>query len=288
MSSPSTCTLPSTSSSPSSASASPCPYITTELRPGGIAVVTMAKEPVNSMDLAMWRGLDAALQSLEADPAVLAVIFTSGLRRDVFSAGNDLLELYAPKTSAARYAEFWVAQNAFLVRLHRSRLATVAAIRGACPAGGCAISLCSDMRLMTPEGAMGLNEVQLGIPVPKFWGLLMGRVVGPKVAEGVLLSGRMVGAAEAAQLGLVDGVVPAERLVEEALARAAAAAKQPPAARAATKLLLREDFCKAWEAYYPTEPDFGWRFLSSPSTIKVLEGAMRRLSSKDKKPAPKL
>ena len=244
------------------------------------------------MDLAMWRGLDAALQSLEADPSVVAVVFTSGLRRDVFSAGNDLLELYAPKTSAARYAEFWVAQNAFLVRLHRSRLATVAAIRGACPAGGCAISLCSDVRIITPEGTMGLNEVQLGIPVPKFWGLLMGRVIGHKVAEGILLSGRMVGAAEAAQLGLVDDVVPAAQLMEEAMSRAAAAAKQPPAARAATKLLLREDFCKGWEAYYPTEPDFGWRFLSSPSTIKVLEGAMRRLSSnKDKqqqKPASKL
>ncbi|KAG2442408.1 hypothetical protein HXX76_002494 [Chlamydomonas incerta] len=275
----------------SSPSPSPCPYIATDIKPGGIAVVTMAKEPVNSMDLAMWRGLDAALQSLEADPSVVAVVFTSGLRRDVFSAGNDLLELYAPKTTAARYAEFWVAQNAFLVRLHRSRLATVAAIRGACPAGGCAISLCSDVRVITPDGTMGLNEVQLGIPVPKFWGLLMGRVIGPKVAEGILLSGRMVGAAEAAQLGLVDGVVPAERLMEEALSRAAAAAKQPPAARAATKLLLREDFCKGWESYYPIEPDFGWRFLSSPSTIKVLEGAMRRLSSKDKpqqKPASKL
>ncbi|PNH09389.1 Enoyl-CoA delta isomerase 1, mitochondrial [Tetrabaena socialis] len=261
-------------------------YVSVETRPGGIAIVTVAKEPVNSMDLDMWMRLDQAIAGLEADPSITAVIIVSGLKKDVFSAGNDLMELYAPKTTSERYARFWVAQNAFLVRLHRSRLVTVAAIRGACPAGGCAISLCSDFRIMTPEGSMGLNEVQLGIPVPKFWGLLMGRVMGPKAAEDILLTGRMVLADEAKRVGLVDAVVPAEQLLAVALATAVQACKQPAAARAATKLLLREDFCTAWEAYFPTEPSFGWRFLSSPSTIAVLEGAMRRLSSKggQKKP----
>ncbi|KXZ56911.1 hypothetical protein GPECTOR_1g821 [Gonium pectorale] len=265
-------------------------FISVDVRQGGIAVVTLAKEPVNSMDLAAWQLLDQTLTRLEADTSINAVIFASGLKRDVFSAGNDLLELYAPKTTAARYAEFWIAQNAFLVRLHRSRLVTVAAIRGACPAGGCAISLCSDFRFMTPSGSMGLNEVQLGIPVPKFWGLLMGRVIGSKAAEDMLLSGRMASAEEAKQLGLVDGVVSAEQLLPTALAAAERACKQPPAARAATKLLLREEFCQAWEAFYPSEPEFGWRFLSDERTIAVLKGAMARLSSKapGKQPVAKL
>ncbi|EFJ41714.1 hypothetical protein VOLCADRAFT_77525 [Volvox carteri f. nagariensis] len=255
-------------------------FVHVDVHPGGIALVTVAKEPVNSMDLAMWARLDQVLMELETNPAVNAVIFASGLKRDVFSAGNDLMELYAPKTTSERYARFWTTQNAFLVRLYRSRLVTIAAIRGACPAGGCAISLCSDVRLITPEGVMGLNEVQLGIPVPKFWGLLMGRVIGPKVAESVLLSGRMVPAAEAKQLGLVDSVVPADRLIEDALVAARQACKAPSAARAATKALLREEFCKAWEGFYPTEHEYGWKYLSSPSTIAVLEGAMKRLSSK--------
>ncbi|GIL42648.1 hypothetical protein Vafri_598 [Volvox africanus] len=258
-------------------------FVRIDVQAGGIAVVTIAKEPVNSMDLAMWVQLDRVLLSLEADNSIIAVVITSGLKRDVFSAGNDLMELYAPKTTPERYANFWVAQNTFLVRLHRTRLVTIAAIRGACPAGGCAISLCSDVRLITPEGSMGLNEVQLGIPVPKFWGLLMGRVIGPKVAEDVLLSGRMVPAAEAKLLGLVDDVVAADKLIEKAVAAARRACEVPPAARAATKLLLRDDFCKAWEGFYPTEPEYGWKFLSSPSTIAVLEGAMRRLSSKGQK-----
>jgi 3,2-trans-enoyl-CoA isomerase len=67
---------------------------------------------------------------------------------------------------------------------------------------------------MTPNGSMGLNEVVLGIPVPRYWGLLMARLIGGRGAEGLLLSGRMAGAEEAAALGLVDRLVPAEALIE--------------------------------------------------------------------------
>lgn len=94
-------------------------------------------------------------------------------------AGNDINELYAPRTSPERYKQFWVTSNALMARLYSSPLATVAAIRGACPAGGCGLALCCDVRLMSREvGHIGLNEVALGIPVPLFWGRLMTRVIG--------------------------------------------------------------------------------------------------------------
>ena len=70
-----------------------------DIRPGGYAIVTLAKEPVNSLDLETWQQLEHALDRLEGDPSVSGVIFASGLKRDVFSAGNDILELYAPKVS---------------------------------------------------------------------------------------------------------------------------------------------------------------------------------------------
>lgn len=53
------------------------------------------------------------------------VIFTSGLQRDVFTAGNDLAELYAPLTSEERYTRFWLVSTTFLARLLRSPLVTV-------------------------------------------------------------------------------------------------------------------------------------------------------------------
>jgi len=64
------------------------------------------------------------------------VIITSGLERDVFTAGNDINELYAPNTTLKRYKLFWKNSNTFLANLIRSPLVTVAAIRGQCPAGG--------------------------------------------------------------------------------------------------------------------------------------------------------
>lgn len=132
--------------------------------------------------------------------AVRGVIFASGLKRDVFTAGNDIKELYAPQTSKercvtvrhlleivvlaaksavpvcewdfpsaymelaatetqsrfclSRYREFWVTSNVFLARLYRSPLVTMAAIKGACPAGGCCLSLCCDVRIMTEQACI--------------------------------------------------------------------------------------------------------------------------------------
>ena len=58
-------------------------------------------------------------------------IFTSGLTREIFTAGNDLAELYAPKTSLERYTEFWTVATTFLARLLRSPLVTVSLVQHA-------------------------------------------------------------------------------------------------------------------------------------------------------------
>lgn len=64
------------------------------------------------------------------------MVICSGLRRDIFTAGNDIGELYAPNTSWERYKLFWKTSNTFLAKFLCSPLVTVAAIRGECPAGG--------------------------------------------------------------------------------------------------------------------------------------------------------
>ena len=65
--------------------------------------------------------------------------------------------------------EFWSTLTKTLTSIYSSRLATVAAINGACPAGGCVLAMCCDWRVITWDGSMGLNEVALGIPVPRNW-----------------------------------------------------------------------------------------------------------------------
>lgn len=98
-------------------------------------------------------------------------------------------------------------------RLLKSRLVTIAAIRGHCPAGGCVLALCCDARICTPETRIGLNEVELGIPVPLYWARLMAQITGQGVADKLLQTAALVPALEAVKVGLVDACVPKTELV---------------------------------------------------------------------------
>lgn len=253
-------------------------FLRIERRAEGFAVVTLAREPVNTLNLDAWRALDSALTQLEADPQVHGVIFCSGVQRDVFSAGNDIMELYAPKTSLARYTEFWVTSNCFLARLYRTPLLTIAAIRGACPAGGCCLSLCCDYRIMSDVGSIGLNEVMLGISVPKYWGLLMARTVGVGQAERLLQFGRMLKVQEAQALSMVDEVVPKSEVAGRAEQRMRALLKLPAGARGSTKANLRDDFSREWEAFCQPEAREAWKMLESREVVASLERYMQQLS----------
>lgn len=253
-------------------------YVNTEVKPEGYAIITICREPVNSMNLDLWQQLMETLDSLEKDPLIRGAIFQSGLQRDVFTAGNDLMELYAPKTSAERYQKFWITQNQFFTRLYRSPLVTLAAIRGACPAGGCALALCCDYRVMTDFGNIGLNEVALGIPVPAYWAQLMVRTIGQRPAEKLLQFGVMSSAEEALKLGLVDTLVPSQNLQATAEESMLKMLQALDLGRQATKLSLRDEFSKTWEEFSKTEAIGGWQLLSHPKTVKALEGVLQRLS----------
>ena len=123
-------------------------YVTLEWR-RSIALIWMHREPVNSADQKLWAGLAGALERAEADPNTRGLVIGSGIKKDVFMAGNDLTELYVPKTTRDRYAVFWMTLSRFLARLHASRLVTAVAARGYCPAGGTAVLLCCDVRVIS-------------------------------------------------------------------------------------------------------------------------------------------
>lgn len=260
-------------------------WVQVDIQPGGYAVVSLCKEPANTLDLKLWQQLADAVQQLEQDSSVRGVIISSGLKRDIFSAGNDIMALYAPKTSKEAYRNFWVTQNQFLARLYRSPLITLSAIRGACPAGGCAISMCCDVRIMSEQGHIGLNEVALGISVPAMWAVLMRNTIGQGKAEQMLEFAKLVTPQEAQQIGLVDQVVPKEELLSTAESAMQKMLKSgPDAGRQVTKKHLREKFSLEWEAFCVPEVDGAWEQLAKESTVKamaaVLEGLANRKKSK--------
>jgi len=252
--------------------------VTVEVRAVGWAVLTIAKEPVNTMNLQLWQALSDALISIESNSAIRGLLIVSGLKRDIFTAGNDMNELHAAKTSKERYKRFWEVSNVFLARLYRSPLFTVAAIRGACPAAGCCIAMCCDYRIMTEKGHIGLNEVALGIPVPIYWTELFLQTVGSGPGEKLLKSGKFLTPAEALKLGLLDEVVPAAELrvaVEQVMAEVL---KLPDLGRQGTKSTIRDNLSHRWEAGCVEESESGWQSLADPRTVKMLDAVLQSLS----------
>jgi Delta3-Delta2-enoyl-CoA isomerase len=253
---------------------------------GALAIVSLHREPVNSMNTVLWTALLDTLDELEANPKVRGVAFKSTVKRNVFTAGNDLTELYAPMTSLAQYSNFWVVSNMFLARLYTSPLVTIAAVKGACPAGGCCLAMCCDFRIVTEDASMGLNEVALGIAVPKHWVKVMIGIIGQGKTDKLTQYARNIGAQEALKIGLVDGVVNGPDDLDGSVINVAKAAFQlPDPGRGVTKDILRGELGRVWgnKDGLEQEAHQSWSYLTQERTVKALKGVMTRLSKpKDK------
>ena len=165
----------------------------------------------------------------------------------MFSAGLDVPYLLTLDREGIR--GLWSAFYALLRGLAASPLPVVAAITGHSPAGGAVLALYCDLRVMAAgEFRIGLNEVRVGLPVPPVIVAAMRRLVGPRLAERMCVSGALVPPQEALQIGLVDEVAPPEQVVERAVARAAELAALPRAAMTETRRLARADLVALFAA----------------------------------------
>lgn len=242
------------------------------------------RPPVNAIDTEVWTELLMLLTHLEkhAFPEETRVLLiTSAARGPIFSAGNDLNEIYVPATTEIQFRHFWHISTTFLSHLYTTSLTTIAALRGATPAAGCAIALCCDVRLAQQDATIGLNEVAIGLSVPFFWARLFLRVANSRArAERVLATGDMISAQQAHQIGIVDVVVEgaAEQLLHDAIALADQWAMRFGAeGRAVTKRNIRSDFAADWLDYANEEARVAWRQLSNPQTVDALEKILRKL-----------
>lgn len=272
------------------------PPVTSSLPAGAVAPPTSSSEgELGGMTMATTTVAAAA-----AAAPVRAVVFASALPRPVFTAGNDLTELHAPSTSRPRFDAFWITSATFLARLYASPLHTVAAVAGACPAGGTALALACDERLAAAGGGtvLGLNEVALGIPVPAVWGRLLARVVGWAPAEALLRGGVLLPATAAASAGVVDVLVPVpvaasdapsaagRAVMAAAIGRARGQLRLSDDGRVATKRALRGGFATVWAADAPADAARVWALLTRPPVVATLGKVLASLARRKGDDAP--
>ncbi|MGY6554264.1 MAG: enoyl-CoA hydratase/isomerase family protein [Wenzhouxiangella sp.] len=241
--------------------------------PDQVVEIRLDRPPVNALNPALVRALSAALQEKTADGARALVL--SG-RPGLFSAGLDVPELLGLDEAGMR--EFWRDFFALLQQIATSPVPIVTALTGHSPAGGTVLALYADYRIQA-EGdfRLGLNEVQVGLVIPPVIHQALVRLIGPYAAERHLVAGDMIPATKALEIGLIDEIVPADQVVEKAVAWCRRHLALPQRAMHATRALCRADLADSFKAAGALDVDGFVRGWFSDETQGTMRGLVERL-----------
>ena len=221
--------------------------IRVEVKEGLVGLLTLNRpERKNAISVEMRRELSVCLKAWREDPAVGVVVITGA--GDTFTAGFDLGEFKNPallneifQTSARYHRDLWYFPKP-----------TIAAVNGPALAGGFDFVKLCDLRICSPGALFGHPEIKFGIPpliTPLRW------IVGEGLARDLCLTGRRMDAAEAHRIGLVSEVVPAEKLLERALAIAKTMLEAPAAALRQGKEFMVNCQGRDFESSFSVEHD---------------------------------
>lgn len=204
---------------------------------GGVAKLTLNNPPLNLVTLEMAQRLIEALEDLDGDSSVRAIVVT-GAGDKAFCAGSDIKEFAAVRD---RVVEKKLArENQAFGGFELLSKPVVAAIEGLAYGGGCEISMACDLRIIAVSATMALPEVKLGV-VPGSGGLFrLPQLVGPARAMELMYLGDPISARAAERMGLVNEVVPDGETLPRALDIARRISRQPKEAVAAIKRGVRE------------------------------------------------
>ncbi len=174
-----------------------------------IAHIYLDRGKSNALHTEMLLELETAIQQAAVDPAIEGIILHG--KEGFFTAGLDLVTLY--QYNEAEIENLFIQFFSTIKTLVRFPKPAVAAINGHSPAGGCVLAICCDYRVMA-EGPyiLGLNEIPVGIIVPTSIFKLYSFWIGQADAYRYLLTGKLHSPEEALSIGLVDELVPVDRI----------------------------------------------------------------------------
>jgi enoyl-CoA hydratase len=181
----------------------------------GIAVLTLASDKVNALDIETLDEMARSIETCAADPAVRALVVTGD--GEIFSAGLNVSEVL--NFEKARTETLLNTLNRALVGLFRFPKPTVAAINGPAIAGGCILACACDKRLIVEGARIGATELKVGVAFPVFAAELLRHACGAQ-AESLMLDATLLDAESALRVGLVHRVVPPADLHTAAVTQA--------------------------------------------------------------------
>ena len=200
----------------------------------GVTLIRLNRpEALNALNSKLLGELSAALDAAEADAGVGCVVITGSEK--AFAAGADIKEM-SDKTYAQMFQTDFFAFAAR--RIEQFRKPIIAAVAGYALGGGCELAMLCDFIIAADTARFGQPEINLGV-MPGIGGTQrLARLVGKAKAMDMILTARQMDAAEAERAGLASRVVPADKLIDEALAAARRIAAQSPLAVTMCKELV--------------------------------------------------
>ncbi|MDM0078083.1 enoyl-CoA hydratase-related protein [Variovorax sp. J2P1-59] len=197
-------------------------------RDGHIVTLTLnSPEKMNAMNLGMWQGLGDIFATLEQDDDVRCIVLRGAGER-AFSAGADIEEFPRTRLDKTQARAYGQVTHRAMQAVANSRHPTLALIQGACVGGGLELASVCDMRICGESSRFGapINRLGLVMSYGELGGLLA--LAGRAAALEIVLEGRVFGAREALQKGLVNRVVDDAAVVEESYAAALRIARGAP------------------------------------------------------------
>lgn len=209
---------------------------------GGIGWMTF-NHPArhNALSLQMWRGIGDILEAWSSDDNVRVVIMR-GAGGKAFVSGADISEFDSKRANAAQKAEYDAVTNRANRWLATFEKPLIALIEGYCVGGGLATALAADMRFATPDSRFGIPAAKLGLGYDYPGLAKLARLVGPSRARDILFSARLMDAAEAEHIGLVNFLADRDAIETETVGYARTIAANAPLTVKAVKAALN-----AWE-----------------------------------------
>ncbi len=202
-----------------------------------IGTITLSKpDALNVLGTPALNALREALGDLRKDPLIRVVIITGEKH---FCAGADIKEMKDKKAEEAE--EFARLGHEICDSIEKMEKPVIAAVCGYALGGGCEIALACDIRLASEDAKFGQPEINLGL-VPGFGGTQrLPRLLGVGRAKELIMTGRIITAGEAQSMGLVNGLVKKDELLNRACEMAAVLAQKSPVALAESKKLINEN-----------------------------------------------
>jgi 3,2-trans-enoyl-CoA isomerase len=245
------------------------------------AIVSLARPPVNALNVDLVTSLTQTVRALEADGTTKGFVLCSGPEGlgKVFSAGLDFASFAG--ASREELTLFWTAVQDMWMALFGTHLATVAAVTGHAPAGGCLLAMCCDARIMALGGAkvarIGANESRIGLAVPPFFVDTMEHAIGTRQTEKMLTYGSLIDAVEAKRIGLVDETVERDEVMPRSIAALDELLAIPDGARRATKLAMRTKVVERLRSNRAGDMQFFIDSVTSEAALEVLAHHRARL-----------